>query len=225
MKGKDQLFSWKQFKSKIFPGILIGIPATFLLLFVVQRLVYFPTIGIGSSPERLGLYGDYFGGIVGGITSVATLGVTIYLALLLHRLEKENTKSAIETQTRVAVMQMKFQELTKYREKCDYGLELIGVSPETVDRTREGCRIMEKCIIRLLMVFPELEEIISIEMEALITALNNIARITYSIRMASGGVHVDEFEAVSLTQTLDNLTIASDSYFIILGKLGKWAKE
>ena len=75
------------------------------------------------------------------------------------------------------------------------------------------------------MVFPELEEIISIEMEALITALNNIARITYSIRMASGGVHVDEFEAVSLTQTLDNLTIASDSYFIILGKLGKWAKE
>lgn len=157
MKKASKSFDWKEYSLKGIAGILIGLAVLLLLFFVVVCLIYFPPRGMSSSLSSLGLYGDYFGGIVGGITSLATLGVTIYLAMSLQRLEKENTESAIEGQRQIAIMQVKFQEFALFNEQCDSEIQALSSSDLDHDVDSRVYRNILSATGRITTLFPELD--------------------------------------------------------------------
>ena len=225
MKKKNQTFSWKRFVFRIFQSLLIIIPAIFLMTFVVQRLVYFPPIGLGSSPEKLGQYGDYFGGIVGGITSIATLGVTIYLALLLQRIEKENNESTIEAQRRVALMQMKFQEYTLYSNDCENGLDKISLMHRDQEEARQGCLLIEIRSRRLMTIFPELRTTLSAEFDTLFETLGKamVMSVSFTSRTDEYGSNIRI--GPSINDVAASLSQVSGAYSELLLKLGEWTRD
>lgn len=158
MKKESIAFDWKEYSLKGIAGVLIGFAVLLLLFFIVACLIYFPPRGMSSSLQNLGLYGDYFGGIVGGITSIATLGVTIYLALALHRLEKENNESSIEAQRKITILQLKFQEVANFNTLCNDGFNLMADFQSKYSKIILGHTLIMKAVNRLERMFPELSD-------------------------------------------------------------------
>jgi len=157
MPSKQPTFNWKEYSLKGIAGMLIGLALLLLIFFIVVCLIYFPPRGLDSSLSNLGLYGDYFGGIVGGITSVATLGVTIYLALVLHKLERENTESTIEAQKKVAIMQFKLKEFALFNEQCDLYIQALPSSAENPEGIESAYKSILNACGRITTLFPELD--------------------------------------------------------------------
>lgn len=126
--------------------------------FVISCLVYFPPRTVSITLGDLGLCGDFFGGIIGTIISIASLGVTIYLAVILHKIERENNVSAIDAQRRIAIMQMKYQELAKFRSDCDIALDIISTPGMNNAELRRSSNSISNAAGRLTTLFPELND-------------------------------------------------------------------
>ncbi len=226
MASKSASFDWKEYSLKGIARILIGLAVLLLLFFVVVCLIYFPPRGMSSSLSSLGLYGDYFGGIVGGITSVATLGVTIYLALALHRLEKENAESAIETQRQVAIMQMKFNQLAAFKSNCEEAFKKLRVGYPQCDMEmiREGGGEIDININTIRVLFPELENFLSTHFNDIHRAIHSLIMLTFSFTKEEGLKH-KEVASISINEYTKKLNEVSKEYWLILSKLSKWAKD
>lgn len=80
-----------KFKSAILICVIvIALP----IAFYVYR---FSATEISSSPSDWGSFGDYIGGLINPIISLATLIVTIFIALFLSKLDDRRSSLAIET--------------------------------------------------------------------------------------------------------------------------------
>jgi uncharacterized membrane protein len=147
----------KDFLPKVLAGFLVMIALIMLVVFVVVCFVYFPPRVPDSSLSGLGQYGDFFGGFIGAITSIATLGVTVYLAMVLHRLEKENTESAIEGQRKIAIMQFKLKEFALFNEQCDLYMQAIPYAADNHEAIDRAYKSILNASGRITTLFPELD--------------------------------------------------------------------
>jgi hypothetical protein len=201
--------------------------------FLVTCLVYFPTQTVSTKLTDLGLYGDFFGGIVGSIVSMASLGVTIYLAVILHRIEKENTESSIEGQRRIAIMQLKFQELIHFKTECDKAFEILSTRVGQIEDSERAHKTIIASLERLSTIFPELEDL-SAGHFGFMTIANEVIQIhklnkyLYNVmNYIDGIVHIDQIGIVSIDQIIADAKMHFEKglkeYFDTLGKLSKWA--
>ena len=206
--------------------MLIGLALLFLLFFIVVCLIYFPPRGMSSSLESLGLYGDYFGGIVGGITSVATLGVTIYLAMALHRLEKENTESAIEAQRKVALMQVKLNELAIFNEQCDSEINALTSSDLDHEIDNRAFRSILAAAGRITTLFPELGSNEKYkELRLFISYLKKMSECSEEINLKMSQLQPHEEIDIILIKMNDYFEAAIKEHHKLMKKLSDWAVE
>lgn len=219
-------FDGKEYSLKGIAGILIGIASLLLMFFVTVCLIYFPPRGMSSSLESLALYGDFFGGIVGGITSIATLGVTIYLALILHRIERENAESAIEAQKKIAIMQFKLKEFALFNEKCDIEMQILSTTIESHEGTYKVYKSILNACGRITTLFPELDD--NGKNTEFLLFINNLKMLCerakeLNLKMSQG--YPPEVIDALLRMMYDHFEAANKEYHKLMKKLSDWALE
>lgn len=225
MNTSTEKFNWKAFIVTAVAWSLIILAVVAMILFVVISIVYFPPRGMSSSLANLGLYGDYFGGFISSIVSLASLGVTIFLALAIQRIERENSKSAIESQRKVALMQIRFQEITRFSSKCDLCIEDIAQMYKNSEVGRNGSIEMELQIERLIILFPEISDKLIEEIAILRNALKSSITLSHSFKSRT-----DEYGGRILINPHINdvakvLHTVSMSYYKLIERLSAWASE
>ncbi len=222
--NKPNPFNWKEYSLKGIAGMIIGLAFLLLMFFIAVCFIYFPPRGMSSSLESLGLYGDYFGGIVGGITSIATLGVTIYLAMVLHRIEKENNESSINAQRKVAIMQIKFQELDKLKAQWDDDIDLLWSGKfEDLEGVHKS---LKRSFGRIAALFPELQT--EFEYYGFKVVLNSAMMVVdlskefaISVKTSNDPSVHDDITGKIVTE----IQTAENEYYEVMKKLSKWAAE
>ncbi len=226
MKNERPSFNWKEYSLKGIAWILIGVAVMLLLFFIVVCLIYFPPRGMSSSLSSLGLYGDYFGGIVGGITSVATLGVTIYLAMSLHRLEKENTESATEGQRKIAIMQIKLKEFAIFNEQCDGEIKALTSSDLEHEIDDSVYRSILSAAGRITTLFPELENREKyIELRLFINYLRKMSECSQEVNLKMSQHQPPEEIDTIIGNMNDYFEAAIKEHHKLMKKLSDWALE
>lgn len=226
MEMESKSFDWKEYSLKVIAGLLICLACLLLIFFIVICSIYFPPRGMSSSLSNFGLYGDFFGGTVGAITSVATLGVTIYLALVLHRLEKENAESAIEAQKKVAIMQFKFKEFALCNEQCDLALQTLPSEIENYEGTYKAYKSILNACGRITTLFPELDNNGKyIELKLFIKNLMMLCEFSKEVNLRMSQGQPPEVIDALHRKMYDHFEDANKEYFKLMNKLIDWAKE
>ncbi len=149
MIENEQSFNAWEYSAKI---VAIAVISASVLLgfFLSFCIIYFPPKTIGNQLVNWGLLGDFFGGILATIISLASLGITIYLALILHRIERENSVKNISAQKSMVRMQFKFQELTAFISTYDDAFSsVLLVKPNIGLGTRNPIRAAQDEITTL----------------------------------------------------------------------------
>ena len=212
----DTLLKWFSY------SLVLGSILLFWAL-IVSCLVYFPRQTVSTNLQDLSWYGDFFGGIVGTIVSIASLGITIYLARLLHRIEQENVRKSIFTP-------IKYQELTQFKTECDNGFYILANFKEENTDLMSGYVLIQKSVSRLILLFPELNN------GTMGFEINDILKPLYWLVLKGTMLNAfrgPEYQAIP-TETLEENTIRDmekyyyegwNSYSILNKHLSKWALE
>lgn len=215
---------------KALPGLVIILSiATSMFIFfgfIVFCFVYVPSRTLNTSSQDLGLYGDFIGGVVGTVIALASLGVTIYLAITLHRIEKENASLAINAQRSIAIMQFKFQEFTLFKSQCDDAFEVWKDVTDTTGQIQKAEKIINSAIDRINVLFPELKsqpEIWKIEFSILSFLVMRAKDLNAPIKNKFGYVDYDILNEDLLSQLYQNYDQAKESYLKLTKKLSQWA--
>ncbi len=161
---------------------------------------------------------------MGGITSVATLGVTIYLALVLHRLEKENTESAIEAQRKVAIMQIKFQELDKLKAQWDEDIDLLWSGKfEDLEKVHKS---LKRSFGRIAALFPELQtEFEYYGFKIVLNSAMTVVELSKEFALSVKASNDPRVHDVITGKIVTAIQSAEIEYYEVMKKLSKWAAK
>jgi hypothetical protein len=226
VKRENKSFNWKEYSLKGIAGMLMGLAVLLLLFFVVVCFIYFPPRGMSSSLSNLGLYGDYFGGIIGAITSIATLGVTLYLAMALHRLEKDNTESAIEAQRKVAIMQFKLKEFALFNEQCDLFIQAIPSAADNHEEIESAYKTILNASVRITTLFPEIENVEkNIGLVLFVTNLKVLCEYSKEVNLKMSQRQPPKVIDDLHRKIFEHLIVINKDHHTLMKKLNDWAFE
>lgn len=225
-KKSPNIESWLKWFS-----ISLVLSAVFLLwAFVVSCLVYFPSRAESTSLQDLAHYGDFFGGIVGTIVSIASLGVTIYLAVILHKIERENNESAIVAQRKLSLMQLKFQEVSNFKSICDDGFHVLADYKKKMANLKTAYSSIHQAICKINTMFPELKDPNSgIDTNTILEPLSMVVERRRSLKIHNkpefASISSSEEEKAILNDMRDYFNDGWEAYVKIASHLSKWAME
>jgi len=129
---------------------------------VVAIYMYkFSANGISSSPEAWGQLGDYIGGLLNPLLSLINICVFIMLTIVIQQATDKNNDEALNSARRVALMQMKHEELTHFKKEMDNCLEKMKSGNSSKYEAQELLTTYNVLEYRMLFLFPELSELTS----------------------------------------------------------------
>lgn len=121
---------------------------------MIFLLIFLDRNDISSSLEQLGLLGDFIGGVLGLIVAIASLAVTVIIAVTIKNSDLLNTQKTIEAQHNLYLKQIKYNAVQNFRNNCDSAANDF-FRPESDGR--DAARSIQEGIGRLWLSFPELE--------------------------------------------------------------------
>lgn len=145
--------------------------------------------------------------------------------MVLHRLDKENSESAIETQKQVAIMQMKFNQLTAFKSNFEGAFKdlRVGYRHRNMDIIREGSGETDINIETIRILFPELDNFLSNNFNEIHHAIHSLNMLTYTFNKEKGLKSREG--AIPINEYISKLDAVSKEYWVILSRLSEWAKN
>lgn len=117
--------------------------------------------GLSSSPEAWGQLGDYMGGLLNPILSLINICVFVMLTIVIQNATDKHNEEALNSAKRIAVMQMKHEELTYFKKEMDNCLESMKVGGFSEVEAQNLLTTYNVLEYRMLFLFPELNQLTS----------------------------------------------------------------
>lgn len=95
-------------------GHLAWISLGCLVLYLIPNIIYFLNVNNGevsSKAEQWGQYGDYLGGSINPILTIANILAVVYLTYIVSHLEEKRATEQMNIQKIIALNQMRFEEI------------------------------------------------------------------------------------------------------------------
>lgn len=116
---------------------------------------------LSSSPETWGQLGDYMGGLLNPILSLINICVFVILTLVIQRATDKNNEEALNSAKRVALMQMKHEELTHFKKEMDSCLASMKYGVFSEIEAQILLTTYNVLEYRMVFLFPELDQLTS----------------------------------------------------------------
>lgn len=81
---------------------------------LIAYLINFGRSDISTDPAKWGVFGDYIGGVLNPLISIASLAVTAWIAVIVDRLTKKISENEINAQKLILKSQLKHEVLKEF---------------------------------------------------------------------------------------------------------------
>src|SRR5690606_32432219 len=103
------------------------------------------------------LFGDSIGGVLNPILTLINIGVFVYLTKAVQDVTERNNKQGLETSRKIALMSLKHEEFTYFKQTLDLPLLEWGKDSKDSEKFSRLFTDYSRLFVRLEYLFPELD--------------------------------------------------------------------
>jgi len=138
--------------------LIVSICATIIVVSICLTVFAIESLHASSKQDidSLGQIGDFIGGTIGTFASVIGVGLTVFIAISVNRLQAKLARISMDHSLELIRYQRRQQEFISFLDKCD---KVIGeLSPDIEDKAgRSQLSLVLEAADRISVQFKELE--------------------------------------------------------------------